>query len=684
MVLLRRRSGLAGACLASLLACALAVGVVARAQDAPAWPAMPPPDASMAAQDDELAVWELVSAGRYVKAREAAEVILRARPQSYVAHLALAHAQHYGEANFPRALFEVRLALRHFEAAHGTAPGLEKPWRWHARILREIAATEGDLDHHEAKLGWLARHDALYEPRLPAERAWPLMKLGRFDEARRAARAGIESDSGWQRAVGLNALCAIEFEAADDGRSYEACRAALDDARASGQVSAVDLTNFAEASRSLFLLDEAEQMLLEAADAQVSWYGNPHLELAELYLREARFTEALGALRRVPPYRAQRPPHARDADRNESRRALAAFFVVVGRPDDARRITERALVMPDRRAHNSRDPAQDRAIVALLDRRARLLAAELLAETSASQPLWERPFTAARAAMLRLEAWSSGRQAARLLADDARLVGSFRIGTSRGAVMPPWLVGDLVEVMGAGVVHEALRRARAGDRRTGAPAYYDAFGCEVALAQGDDDAAEQLGARALSALPPAEALLRARVYALRAEAATRRGDRAAAARAYDAAFQGDPGIFRRLGVTVPVRFAARSGEVSDAVRELLEDSPRLDEDDDAALAVQIEGTASSGRACLVGAGGAVLGCGTATARRGDDTAALARRIAAAFHTDVFAPRIDLTQSDVGSLDGSNRVSRDPLEGIDADGLDADGLDLSGAAGTPGD
>jgi hypothetical protein len=30
------------------------------------------------------------------------------------------------------------------------------------------------------------------------------------------------------------------------------------------------------------------------------------------------------------------------------------------------------------------------------------------------------------------------------------------------------------------------------------------------------------------------------------------------------------------------------------------------------------------------------------------------------------------------------VSRDPLEGIDADGLDAGDLDLGGAAGTPGD
>jgi tetratricopeptide (TPR) repeat protein len=682
MVSSRRLRGVLGAGLASVLACVL--GLAAHAQDAPAWPAMPPPDPSMAARDDELAAWELASSDRHVKAREAAEAILRTRPDSYVAHLALAHAQHYGEANFPRALFEARLALRHFEAAHGTAPDTDRPWRWHARILRALAAVEGDLDHHEAKLAWLARHDALYEPRLPVERAWPLMKLGRFDEARRAARAGIESDSGWQRAIGLNALCAIEFEAANDGRSYEACRAALDDARASGQVSAVDLTNFAEASRSLFLLDEAEQILLEAADAQTSWYGNPHLELAELYLREARFTEALGALRRVPPYRAQRPPHVRDADRNESRRALAAFFVVVGRPDDARRITERALVMPDRRSHNSRDASQDRAIVALIDRRARLQSAEILAEDAASASLWERPILAARAALLRLEAWSSGRQAARLLADDARLVGSFRIGTSRGAIVPPWLVGDLVEVMGAGVVREALRRARAGDRRRGAPAYYDAFDCEVALAQGDDTRAGRLGAQALAALPPAEALLRARVRALLAELATRSGDRAAAARAYDAAFQGDPGVFRRLGFAVPVRFVAGSGVVSEAVRDRLEGSPRLDEDDEAALTVRIEATSSSGRACLVGAGGAVLGCGTAGARSGDDAEALARRVAAAFHGEVFAPRIELTQADVGSLDGSNRVSRDPLEGIDADGLDVGDLDPGGAAGLPGD
>ena len=664
----RRLSRLLRVSLLSALVCGLASALAVEAQDAQLWEA--PADPAAVATDEETQAYQLATSGQHVKARELGERIARARPSSYVGHFVLGLVQHYGESNFPRALFEEKNALRLFERAHSAQPGTDLPWRWHARIIRELAATEGDLDHHSEKLGWIARHNQLYEPDLIADRAWPLMKLGRYGEARRAARLGIASEDSWERAVGLNALCAIEFEAGDDGKSYAACRAALDDSRMTGSVSAVDLTNFAEASRSMFLLDEAEQITLEATRAQVSWYGNPHVDLAELYVREARFAEALAALREVPRYRAQRPPHVRDADRNESRRALSAFFLVVGRPDDARRITSKALVMPDRRSHNSRDPAQDRAISALLDRRACLLSASIIAEDAAAEPLWNRPWQAARGFMLQLEAWSSGRQAARLLADDRRLVGTFRIGTARSAVMPPWLAGELVDVIGAGVVREAVRRARRGDRRPQAPAYYDAFECEAALGQGDETRAIELGRRALVALPAAEALLRARVHALVATAAWRSGQAAAAARAYDAAFQADPGVFRRLGLTIPARFAEPRGAVALALRAVLSRSPRLDVDDSAPLTVQIAATNTSGRVCLVGAGGAVLGCGEAGARSGDDADALARRIAAAFHGQVFAPRVDLTQADVGSLDGSNRVGRDPLEGIDADGIES--------------
>ena len=81
--------------------------------------------------------------------------------------------------------------------------------------------------------------------------------------------------------------------------SYEACRRALDYARSRGDVSTVDLTNFSEAARSLFRFDEAESTLLEATRSRVSWYGNPWVDLADLYVRQGRFAEAGDALQGV-------------------------------------------------------------------------------------------------------------------------------------------------------------------------------------------------------------------------------------------------------------------------------------------------------------------------------------------------------------------------------------------------
>jgi len=630
------------------------------------------------ATPEELEAWRLADGGRQVKARELAERIVRRHPSSYVGHFVLGYVQHYAEANFPRALYHLDIALRLYERRWGGTPSPVAPWRWHARMLRELAAAHGDLEHHSEKLGYIARYNLLYDPKMLAERAWPLMKLGRYREARAAARSGIATTDPWQREVALNALCAIEFEAGNDGASYVACKRAMDEARTQPDtMNAVDFTNFAEASRSLFKLDEAERITLEATRAQIAWYGNPWMELAELYTREGRFAEALNALREIPRYRMERPPHVRDADRNETRRALSAFFVVVGRPWDAIRITAKALVAPDRRAHNSRDPAQDLSIAALLDRRARLLAAEMTAEEAVGRPIHERLWADLRAGWLRVEAWQAGRQAARLLADDARLVGMFRIGTAQSAVIPPWLAGELVEVAGAGVVREAVGRARRRDRRAGAAAYYDAFDAEAALAEGDSKRAYDLATRALARLGRAEVLLRARVEAIAAAAASDLGRTERALVLYDTAFQSDPGIFRRLGLEVPVRIHVHGGEVAEEVASFVAHSPRFDEDDQG-LDLRIDANGRGGRACLVGVGGSILGCGRAEAKRGDDAQELARRIVQDLHATAFAPRVDLSQADANSLDGSNRIGRDPLRTL----FDDDAADPSGGGGGP--
>ena len=174
-------------------------------------------------------------------------------------------------------------------------------------------------------------------------------------------------------------------------------------------VSAVDLTNFAEASRSMFKLDEAERVSLEATTALPSWFGNPWMELAELYVRQGRFGEALSALKQVPAYRMKRPPHVRDADRNEMRRVLASFLLMLSKPEQAFEVTGRAIAAPERRAHNSRDPGQDRTVLALLDRRARLMSAQLVLERGASEPWYKRPLEWATRVAVALAGARAGR-----------------------------------------------------------------------------------------------------------------------------------------------------------------------------------------------------------------------------------------------------------------------------------
>ena len=617
---------------------------------------------SSAATPEEREAWLFAEAGRHIKAREMADAILKKHPDSFVAHMVIGYVNHYAEADFPRALFYLERALALFEQRYGDSPDLSRPWRWHANLLKELANVHGTLEHYSERLAFIAKFNLLYEPDMIADRAWPLMKLGRYKEAREAAASGLAmAERPSQRAIALNALCAIEFEAGNDGASYIACKRAVDEGRSGGlDVTAVDLTNFAESSRSLFKLDEAERIGLEASELEVSWYGNPWVELAELYTREGRYAEALGALKRVPQYRAQRPPHVRDADRNETRRAIASCLLVTSRAEDAIAVTDRALVLPDRRAHNSRDPAQDRVVIALLDRRAKRLLAEQRLEAASALPFYERPKAWLSALYLRVRALPAKALVERLLRDDGRLSGIFRIGTAASAILPPWLAGELVDVLGAGVVHEVLSNARARDERTGASAYYDAFDAEVALSAGEEERALTLAQRSAAQLAPGELLLRARTLAIGAEAARRLGKGTTATEFYEEAFLADPGVFRRLELEVPVRFEARGDRVAELAVSRLSGSPLLDEAD-GGLILRVQADRSQGSACLIGHDKSEIACGRASAKAVDDADVLAKKLVDDFHEKAFAPRIDMGQSDINSLDGTNLVRDDALK-----------------------
>lgn len=606
------------------------------------------------AMPEEVGLWQLVEGQRYVKAREEAERYIQKNPRSYVAHLVLGVAQHFGEANFPKALFHETRALELFEAREGYRPTRSQPWRWHARILMALISTHGDLEHYDAQLELMQRYNELYTPQLKAEIAWPLMKKREFDKARLAAEEGVATGDPNQIERAMNALCAIEFEAGDDEESYEVCAEAVEYGNTHfGSATAVDLGNYAEAARAVFRFDEAERLLMEASKSGLSWYGNPWLELADLYMRAGRFAEALSALREVPRHRAARPAHVRDSDRNEARRSLAAFLLLMGRPDEALGITDRATVLPDRRAHNSRDPLQDRSIVALLDRQARLMLAEMTLERAVTKPFYWRWWARAKSLWLRFEAWLSARQAARFLNDETRLVGTFAIGTARSAVMPPWLLGELIHALGPGVVRAAVEQAAEEDAREGAAAYYEAVLAEAALAQREYEEAVEHAGRALNGLQPGDALLRERVRAVLARALS---DPREATALYEQVLAADPGLFRRLGWALPVDVESSDAEIDRALARAIMRSPRFERSNDG-LRIQIDGA----RVCLLGRTGAVWGCSEVDLEEDDTAGSIARRVVDSFHDAIFSPRIDLSRIDINSLDGSNRLTRNPLD-----------------------
>ena len=606
------------------------------------------------AEGEELALWELVERQRYVKAREDAEEYLAEHPNSYVAHLVLGMAQHYGEANFPKALFHETHALRLFEALEGVQPTPSQPWRWHARILVGLTRAHGDLEHYDEQLGLMYRYNELYTPQLKAELAWPLMKKRQFDEARLAAEDGLATEDPYQIERAKNALCAIEFEAGDDAKSYEVCADAVEYGSSHfGSATAVDLGNYAEAARAVFRFDEAERLLTEASKSGLSWYGNPWLELADLYMRAGRFAEALSALREVPRHRASRPAHVRDSDRNEARRSLAAFLLLMGRPDEALRITDKAAVLPDRRAHNSRDPQQDRSIVALLDRQARLTLAEMTVERATAKPFYLRWWARGEALWLRFEAWMSARQVARFLDDEARLVGTFAIGTARSAVMPPWLLGELIGALGPGVVRAAIADVAKEDPRRGATAYYGAVLAEVSLAQRDYEQATEHAQQALKGLQPGDALLRQRVVAVLASSLS---DPRETTALYEEVLAADPGLFRRLGWALPVEVQSSNTEIDRDLAKAVMRSPRFERSSNG-LRIQVDGA----QICLFGRTGTAWGCSEAELAENETGDSYAQRIVDSFHDEIFSPRVDLSRIDINSLDGSNRVTRNPLD-----------------------
>ena len=125
---------------------------------------------------------------------------------------------------------------------------------------------------------------------------------------------------------------------------------------------------------------------------------------------------------------------------------------------------------------------------------------------------------------------------------------------------------------------------------------------------------------------------------------------------YEEVLGADPGLFRRFGWALPVAVEASGSDIDRKIAKALRRSPRFEPSDDG-LRIQVSG----GQACLFGRTGTSWGCSEVELEEDETGTGYPQRVVDSFHAAIFSPRVDLSLIDINSLDGSNRVTRNPLD-----------------------
>lgn len=247
-------------------------------------------EALLLQQDDHL----LDSRTKLLKA-------LHKDPRDFRIHIALAdyYTRHVG--HFRLALKYGKQAEKLFLERAGNPPYQPESRNdlYHADILMLLSQARLNLDDYQGSLDTLAEYERLgYESsRLPASKAWILMKLGRLEEAIKIARAGLMA--GANPGHTLNILGILLSMTGERQASLDVFREALRYELALGSYGnpSTPLNNSGEVYKETFDETNAKKSWLRAMQLPDGCeHVLPSLNLALIYLDELNALEAKKAI----------------------------------------------------------------------------------------------------------------------------------------------------------------------------------------------------------------------------------------------------------------------------------------------------------------------------------------------------------------------------------------------------
>jgi len=524
---------------------------------------------------EEQAVLAAYDEHKLLTARRLAEELLTSNPASIPGNYVMGSVDAEAEGNLALAMRHFALARERYEETLLNTPG--DHWKMHANLLTSIATLAGAMEQERYQIQILDYHDSLYDPNLTGEHAWPYMKLGELDEAQRYAQLAIETNDPWEMSAGHNAACAIESTLGTRSPSHAACMAALDFERVQ-QDADINVAAFNASLTALSVFDfaQAEALAKESAEAPGA-FANPWLVLSDLYLTAGRGAEAVSASQQLQRWRARQPPRDRSHGRAQADAGTARVLLVAGETEAGLRLANRALQFPDRMGNTSMKAEAALGGHSLLRLALRRADDERFAEEVATRGWLGRVVAWFGSWLPTSRDWQDRAAVRTSLADTDRLLLTLRPYLDGRLDAPTWLAGDIVDVVGAGVVQEALNEARGTDTELPVVhAYFDAIQVEIDRSRGRWASVATRGPEVAAALPTGEALLRARIFAWSAEASWRQGDQDGAYVAWEQALRLDPGVGRRLGLALPAQVLVLGGGDQGAyVGDMLSRSPRL-------------------------------------------------------------------------------------------------------------
>ena len=635
--------------------------------------------------------------GERNRARTLTEQALKAQPQPILGAYVLAQVYEEAEGNFPKALYWIRESTKWLTQACGVRPIEEEAVQLHRELLIREAFILGDMDLRSEQLESLGRYDDIYQPPKDELKIWPLVKLGRFAEAREIGMRLVQSEDQFVRSRAFNGMMAVECEARNRKASYDWGMRGHIDAK---EQSCVIALNMGLASRQCFKFDEEERfnrIALRAEDRDCS--SSPYIQSSATYLIRGEWQKSISALSSWAPSTPME--WMQSHMRVKARRAELMYGLGVWRRG-LKEIHE-VVTYPDRAA------GTDSASGEMLNLEAYVLYWALLdgeriagAERRAVRGVWGWMKGQPKRFSHAWRQWRVKRQVVRYAAYQQNFVDLIRPYFS--SVMP-WYSVVVPHIVGAGVLRAAIDHVRETEQDfpDQAGAYLDGLEAELAWIEGDAEQTLKRVDQALINVPHAAKLFRYRLRALRWAAQAKVKGIQALDDDLHILLSQYPVPLRSLDLSIPVDIRYAGGEVAERAARFIERSPRFTlQRDGTGLILSITETANDLQLCLQGPRGNRYRCVDTSldlavelerrkqkrrAKRGqpidvdkqsdpstekeekeevqlDPDAAL--RLIDRVHQELFSPQVELTQREMDTLDGNIRQLKadDALDALD--------------------